>query len=63
LMQASRLGESATPLIRLAELELEAGNSDAARSALLKIASRKLELDAGQQARVDAVLQKLQSPE
>jgi hypothetical protein len=59
LKQASRLGSSPMPLIRLARLELEAGRLDAARSALLQAGDRNP--DPREQAELDALTEKLRN--
>ncbi len=61
LRQATRLGKSPMPWIRLAELELEAGRSDDARTALLKAGD--LDPDPAQQALLDTLTERLRASE
>ncbi len=61
LRQATRLGKSPMPWIRLAELELEAGRLPEARSALLKAGD--LEPDPKQQALLDTLTERLRTSE
>ncbi len=59
LTQATRLGGSPAPWIRLAELELDAGRPDEARTALLKAGD--LDPDARQQATLDALAERIRN--
>ena len=57
---AARLGNLPSPLLQLAELEIETGNLDAARNALVRAGD--LNLDADSQARVDEMLKQVTGP-
>ncbi len=61
LQQSTRLGKSPAPWIKLAELELNAGRLDAARSALLRAGDQ--DPDAAQQEALDALTRKLGTSE